>query len=106
MIVARMILVSAMLTVGIVETTRTVVPRLAEEAPATLSGRAPVDPAPVVPVPSAPAAGPVCAGATWPYLPESCLQPASPAEPRRPVRVIERQRSPAPARIPGRVSVG
>lgn len=100
MIVARMILVSAMLTVGFVETTRNAVPRLAEEAPASVSGRAPVGP------PAAPAAGPACSGATWPYLPESCLQPAGPDEPRRPVRVIEERRPSAPARIPGRVSVG
>ncbi|KMO17857.1 hypothetical protein [Methylobacterium platani] len=98
MIVARMILVSAMLTVGIVETTRTAVPRLAGEAPAAAPA--------AVPAPVAP--GPACAAAVWPYLPEPCLRPGAPgeAEPRRPVRVIEEQRPAAPVRIPGRVSVG
>lgn len=103
MIVARMILVSAMLTVGIVETTKTTPPHLAGEVPAATVDRAVVSPAPVaVPVPTAPA----CAGAAWPYLPESCLQAGPSAAPRRPVRVIEEQRPAAPARIPGRVSVG
>ncbi|MFH6786118.1 MULTISPECIES: hypothetical protein [Methylobacterium] len=106
MIVARLILVSAMLTAGVVEATRNTVPHLAEEAPAAVSGRAPADSAPASPAAAVPAAGPACAAATWPYLPEGCLQPGSSAEPRRPVRVIEEQRPPAPARIPGRVSVG
>ncbi|AWN49063.1 hypothetical protein DK419_24105 [Methylobacterium terrae] len=96
MIVARVILVSAMLTTGIVEMTKTVTPRLAEQVPAS------------APVPAAPAVDPACGGAAWPYLPESCLRAGSrhEAAPRRPVRVIEEQRPAAPVRLPGRSSVG
>lgn len=91
MIVARVILVSAMLTTGIVEMTKTATPRLAEKVPA-----------------SAPVSVPACDGAAWPYLPESCLPAVSPHEagPRRPVRMIEERRPAAPARLPGRISVG
>ncbi|SEO84070.1 hypothetical protein SAMN04487843_104157 [Methylobacterium sp. ap11] len=97
MIVARMILVSALLTAGIVETTKTAMPRPVEAVPAA------------VPVSTVPAVDPACAGAAWPYVPGACLSSETPARdgaPRRPVRVIEEQRPAAPARRPNRVSVG
>ncbi|WP_205820831.1 hypothetical protein [Methylobacterium nonmethylotrophicum] len=96
MVVARVILMSAMLTVGIIEVAKTPAQRAVEATPAAL------------PV-TAPTAGSACTGATWPYLPESCLRPGTAprdGEPRRPVRVIEEQRPAAPVRVPGRVSVG
>ncbi|BCM84506.1 hypothetical protein NS228_02615 [Methylobacterium indicum] len=96
MIVARMILVSAMLTACIVETTKTAMPRPAEGGPAA------------APASTVPAVDPACAGAAWPYLPGACLRSDGPADgaARRPVRVIEERRPAAPVRLPGRVSVG
>lgn len=112
MVVARVILMSAMLTAGIVEVTKTSVPHLAEEAlkaaPVESPVTAPSDLPLARPVSTAPA-DPACTQAAWPYRPGSCLQPegaASDAVPRRPVRMIEERRPAAPARMPGRVSVG
>ncbi|KMO41260.1 hypothetical protein VQ03_13110 [Methylobacterium tarhaniae] len=105
MVVARVLLVSAMMTVGIVEMTTKAEPRLAEG----VGREAPL----AVPASMAPPADPACTEAAWPYLPDACLRPDdAPREtaPRRPVRVIEERRPAAPVRIPGqvpgRVSVG
>ncbi|KMO40218.1 hypothetical protein [Methylobacterium aquaticum] len=114
MVVARVILMSAMLTAGIVEVTRMTVPHLAEEALKAAPVDAPVVDAPlVVPVSAAPVSAapvdPACTQAAWPYRPDFCLRPeggSSGAAPRRPVRMIEERRPAAPVRMPGRVSVG
>ena len=112
MIVARVILMSAMLTAGIVEGTKTTVTPLAGqareaapvEAPVSAPPTSPLDASPATPVSTAPA-DPACTQAAWPYRPGSCLQPEG-AEPRRPVRMIEERRPAAPIRVLGRVSVG
>lgn len=109
MIVARVILMSAMLTAGIVEMTKTTAAHLAEDArravPAEVSVEAPAGMPRVLPVSTAPAAERACAEAAWPYRPETCSRPEG-AAPRRPVRMIEEQRPASPVRMPGRVSVG
>ncbi|MGF3027446.1 hypothetical protein ACQVP2_32145 [Methylobacterium aquaticum] len=128
MVVARVILMSAMLTAGIVEVTRTTVPHLAEEASKAAPVDVPVADAPLAPSVSAPSVSapsvsappvspavsaapvdPACTQAAWPYRPDFCLRPeggSSGAAPRRPVRMIEERRPAAPVRMPGRVSVG
>ena len=67
MMVARVILMSAMLTVGIVEATK-------PSAPHVVAGKAPA-----AAVPVSPAADSTCTGVAWPYLPEACLRPGSAA---------------------------
>ena len=105
MIVARVILMSAMLTAGIVEVTKTTASPLAGEARRAAPVEAPVGaPSDATPVSTAPADS-ACTQAAWPYRPGSCLQTEG-AEPRRPVRMIEERRPAAPAQMPGRVSVG
>ncbi|WP_133123570.1 hypothetical protein [Methylobacterium frigidaeris] len=119
MVVARVILMSAMLTVGIVEMTKTTPPRmaadtLAEETLADVARKAapvaaPAEAVRVAPVSTAPASDRACTEVVWPYRPESCLRPESASQeagPRRPVRVIQEQRPATPVRMPGRVSVG
>lgn len=118
MVVARVILMSAMLSAGIVEVTRTTVPHLAEEASKAAPVDVPVADAPLAPSVSAPPVSPAvsaapvdpaCTQAAWPYRPDFCLRPeggSSGAAPRRPVRMIEERRPAAPVRMPGRVSVG
>ncbi len=112
MIVARVVLMSAMLTAGLVEATRTTAPLPAGEARREIPAEVPVlapSESPLVVSPATPAsaapADPACTQAAWPYRPGSCLQPEG-AEPRRPVRMIEERRPAAPVRMPGRVSVG
>ncbi|MGX7708304.1 hypothetical protein [Methylobacterium sp. Gmos1] len=109
MIVARVILMSAMLTAGIVEMTKTTAAHLTEDArgtaPVDMAVEAPAAMPRALPVSTAPAAERACAEAAWPYRPETCSRPEG-APPRRPVRMIEEQRPASPARMPGRVSVG
>ncbi|SFU88410.1 hypothetical protein SAMN02799631_02895 [Methylobacterium sp. 174MFSha1.1] len=113
MIVARVILMSAMLTAGVVEMTKTTAAHLAGDAreavPAEMSVEAPAGTPRALPVSTAPAAGRACTEAAWPFRPDTCLQPEGApqgAAPRRPVRMIEELRPALPVRMPGRVSVG
>ncbi|UHC14799.1 hypothetical protein LRS73_19965 [Methylobacterium currus] len=128
MVAARVILISAMLTAGIVEMTKTTALHLASEAPKSApmpapmpasksapmpaSKSAPVEAPPemsaTVPASTAPAAR-ACTETAWPYRPGACLRPENAPqgpEPRRPVRMIEEQRPAPPIRMPGRVSFG
>lgn len=109
MIVARVILMSAMLTAGIVEMTKTTAPHLAAEAPKTAPVEAPLEISPVVPVSTAPVVERACTETAWPYRPGTCLRPENDPqgpEPRRPVRMIEEQRPAPSVPMPGRVSFG
>jgi hypothetical protein len=109
MIVARVILMSAMLTAGVVEMTKATATHVdgdsGRAAPADMSVEAPAAMPRALPVSAAPAAPRACTEAAWPFRPDACLRPEGAPQgdaPRRPVRVIEELRPVSP----GRVSVG
>ncbi|GJD52249.1 hypothetical protein OPKNFCMD_5012 [Methylobacterium crusticola] len=84
--VARMMLVSAMLTVGIVEVVKPGAPVAAGPAPVALEAPA-IAPMALKAPAAAPAGAAACGEAAWPYRPIACV-PGDGAG-RRPVRLIE-----------------